>query len=343
MILEQNQEIFERQGVSAYHRAGLKGQGKKIAMIDSNYNIHDPVLGGNVFRPVPDSRPWRFHGHYTCQVIRQVLPEAEIYTFNRWNDALRWAINNEPDAVTASRSSNVVRLDPEFQRLSGALHEKGVPLFTSAGNEEESWMLMPPARLKEWIAVGAVAYIRGRLRLADYSSFTRDVQEEIWEMVEVVNFTNIYIRTFSDPERIHYYPGTSCSCPMQAAMSVLFSHQRDFSREKMYKYSIPLEDNLEFCRTYGFGLFQLPEPKEIKPDIFYRVVTGSFTDRALATYRMQELSRAGFKSFLLAFEHEARLFFRVVTGSFQVRENAENRVAELDEKGFSSFIAIYER
>ncbi len=36
-------------------------------------------------------------------------------------------------------------------------------------------------------------------------------------------------------------------------------------------------------------------------------------------------------------------FYRVVTGSFSDRENAENRMKELEEKGFKSFIDIYKK
>ncbi|WP_404351697.1 N-acetylmuramoyl-L-alanine amidase [Sutcliffiella horikoshii] len=56
------------------------------------------------------------------------------------------------------------------------------------------------------------------------------------------------------------------------------------------------------------GLKRKPEPKPapskpaVNPNVFYRVVTGSFNDKENAEQRMAELKKAGFDSFLLAEE-----------------------------------------
>ncbi|KMJ58071.1 hypothetical protein AB685_14770 [Bacillus sp. LL01] len=52
-----------------------------------------------------------------------------------------------------------------------------------------------------------------------------------------------------------------------------------------------------------FGLKRKPAPKPkpaVNPNVFYRVVTGSFNDKENAEQRMADLKKAGFDSFLLA-------------------------------------------
>jgi N-acetylmuramoyl-L-alanine amidase len=59
-----------------------------------------------------------------------------------------------------------------------------------------------------------------------------------------------------------------------------------------------------------YGLKRKPEPKpvapkaKVNPDVFYRVVTGSFNDRKNAEDRVAELKKAGFDSFLMAYKKE---------------------------------------
>ena len=47
-----------------------------------------------------------------------------------------------------------------------------------------------------------------------------------------------------------------------------------------------------------FDLKKKPETKNASPDVFYRVVTGSFNNRENAEKRKAELKKAGFNSFI---------------------------------------------
>lgn len=52
-----------------------------------------------------------------------------------------------------------------------------------------------------------------------------------------------------------------------------------------------------------YGLKKKPEPKAtVKPGVFYRVVTGSFSDKENAENQVDVLKRAGFESFIDVFE-----------------------------------------
>lgn len=76
---------------------------------------------------------------------------------------------------------------------------------------------------------------------------------------------------------------------------------------------------------------------------YYRVVTGSFTDRNNAEKRVAELKKAGFESFLDVYKHKGETFYRVITGSFKERTNANKRQEALQKKGFTSFIDVFKK
>lgn len=90
----------------------------------------------------------------------------------------------------------------------------------------------------------------------------------------------------------------------------------------------------------NFTFTKVPASKPEEPaDIMYRVVTGSFGERANAQAQIDRLKKAGFDSFLLA---EGKSF-RVITGSFGARLNADERLGALKAKGFDSFVAVYRK
>jgi len=51
-----------------------------------------------------------------------------------------------------------------------------------------------------------------------------------------------------------------------------------------------------------FDLKKKPEPQNTSPDVFYRVVTGSFGDRQNALGRVAKLEKAGFDSFITVYK-----------------------------------------
>lgn len=96
------------------------------------------------------------------------------------------------------------------------------------------------------------------------------------------------------------------------------------------------------CRFRGITYKPIKKPAETKQTTnsatFFRVVTGSFSDRSKAEARIAELKKANFDSFIDIFKTDGRTFHRVVTGSFANRPNAVARMEDLKKKGFDSFI-----
>lgn len=72
----------------------------------------------------------------------------------------------------------------------------------------------------------------------------------------------------------------------------------------------------------------------------YRCITGSFSDRANAENRINELKVEGFDSFLEVYKENNMNMYRCITGSFTEKENAEARVKLLKTKGYDSFITV---
>ncbi|HAG43156.1 MAG TPA: hypothetical protein DCL31_07005 [Clostridium sp.] len=72
---------------------------------------------------------------------------------------------------------------------------------------------------------------------------------------------------------------------------------------------------------------------------YYRVVVGSYNEKANADKRIQELKSAGISDLFIDYNNG---YYRVIAGSYTVRANAESRVQQLKVKGFDCFIAVYE-
>jgi N-acetylmuramoyl-L-alanine amidase len=86
-----------------------------------------------------------------------------------------------------------------------------------------------------------------------------------------------------------------------------------------------------------------PKPAKTAENTFFRVVTGSFSDRKNAEERISALDKKGFDSFLTVFKKDGKTFFRVVTGSFTDKDNAEDRLAVLKQAGFESFLDAFKK
>lgn len=77
---------------------------------------------------------------------------------------------------------------------------------------------------------------------------------------------------------------------------------------------------------------------------YYRVVTNSYLDKALANKEADKLKAIGESAFLDAFNKDGKTYYRVVAGSFTVRSNADDKLKKLKAKGYNnSFIAIYKK
>ncbi|MEW8971412.1 MAG: N-acetylmuramoyl-L-alanine amidase [Mesobacillus sp.] len=71
----------------------------------------------------------------------------------------------------------------------------------------------------------------------------------------------------------------------------------------------------------------------------FKVIAGSFKQRANAEERVADLDSKGFESFIAASEISGETWYRVQAGAFSDRENAEARLREIESKGIDAFIS----
>ena len=74
---------------------------------------------------------------------------------------------------------------------------------------------------------------------------------------------------------------------------------------------------------------------------FYRVVTGSYSDRDNAIVEQNKLKKLGYDAFLITAKVNKKIIFRVVAESFKDKKDAENLITQLKKKGYDPFIVIY--
>jgi hypothetical protein len=157
-VLPQRADLLERLGVPAWHAQGWKGQGLKVAVLDSGFHGYQAHLGTALPRSVKTCS-FRFdgnleakdsqHGILCAEVIHAVAPEAELLLAN-WEPehpdqflaAVRWARQQGARILscsiimpTWSDCEGHGRVHEELARLlgSGERAEDAV-FFASAGN-----------------------------------------------------------------------------------------------------------------------------------------------------------------------------------------------------------------
>ena len=74
---------------------------------------------------------------------------------------------------------------------------------------------------------------------------------------------------------------------------------------------------------------------------FYRVITGSYSDRDNAIVEQDKLKKLGYDAFLVTAKVNKKIIFRVVAESFKDKKDAENLMTQLKKKGYDPFIVIY--
>ena len=74
---------------------------------------------------------------------------------------------------------------------------------------------------------------------------------------------------------------------------------------------------------------------------FYRIVTGSYSDRDNAIVEQDKLKKLGYDAFLITAKVNKKIIFRVVAESFKDKKDAENLMTQLKKKGYDPFIVIY--
>ena len=276
-LLKENKRFAEIAGIDKWHENGITGKGVRIVIFDKRFNTQSPgaqkiyhgkVRGVNGF----DNDEISSHGSAVAHIIHQICPDADIYCMSATTENLLWCKDNDIDIINVSMKL--------FKRegFEDALNEfaaTGGWMFSSAGNTDEDKNLGIPAGYENCVAVGAVhlqypGQKKERIYRANYSSYTKEEKEYIWEMVEIMGFSGIYVMTPKYPDidnkgnyHSFQFNGTSGASPFVAGMAGLYRQlcgkiSLDEFRNFMYENAMDMEEE-GYDRFTGHGLFKLPE------------------------------------------------------------------------------------
>ena len=90
----------------------------------------------------------------------------------------------------------------------------------------------------------------------------------------------------------------------------------------------------------------VPKPTPIPhSEVFYRAISGSFSNKEYALNRKSKLDKDGFSGvFLEAFVKDEKTWYRVIAGSFKDKNLAEQRVKNLSAKGYDGgFVTAFRK
>jgi hypothetical protein len=253
---------FEKCNITTWHKAGFKGKGGVVVVLDDNGRPHEHT---RVIEPFNDSHDKVNHKTNVCSVVREVAPDSTIYAFNWFaghkEEIVAWIKEHELeiDAINCSFNGRV-SMDV-FEKLE----DVDIPIITASGNSGYDNKVNDVARYNWTIAVGA--WLEHNDQKASYSNSGEDL--------DIVSYTNIYIPTSDGYDRLMYFNGTSCAAPMVSGMLAIYNGWlsenglKKLSREEAKEFILDNtidKDKRGFDVYSGHGLFILPKNiPDIKP------------------------------------------------------------------------------
>lgn len=254
-MIDQNIPEFEKMNLNKWHSYGYKGKGANLVVLDVNGVPHEFT---NVIQPIPSKYEGIGHQTNVCSVVREIAPEATIYSFH-WSsgfkdEIVKWIDEHQDmiDAINFSVSGRSVR--EEFKELE----KFDIPIFVSSGNDGNEDKINPYADLPWTIGVGAWNEINDGA--VSYSN--------AGEGVDVVAYTNIYIPSSDGYDRVFAFNGTSCSAPVAMGLIGVYDGflqskglaklKRKAARDFLLENVVDKQEEGHDYKS-GYGLAILPE------------------------------------------------------------------------------------
>ena len=226
MLYTQNKEIFDFLGITRLHEQGIAGQGIKICSRESITSKH---------------------GRKVYDVIRQIVPDAEIITKQNY-----YELKQDIDIYTTSLFNSHDKEEKNIKKAE-QLYNNDTFLVCAVGNEgyDDCTNL---SQQDVWTSVGACSYKKsGKIQRMIYSSIT--------DKLDFMSITNIQTS-------LGTFTGTSCATPVFASMCTLVqcyflqTKRRKLTNEELLQFikmnCIDLEEKGHDGKT-GHGLFIIPK------------------------------------------------------------------------------------
>ncbi len=247
-----NEEEFRYCNIPAWHKAGYRGQGIKVAVLE------DTGQG---------------HGLLVADILGQVAPGAQILGRPRPRIATQGGklVNGTRERLTtyyqglAAEEINLCAMSlggsgaKELEELEQRLLiDQGLVLFTSAGNKGREIDQDSAANLSTWIAVGACTLVKGKPR--------RTGESQYGPKLAVMGFSSLSAITGG------VLTQTSCANPFVAGMCALWfgwykeKHGRTPNQQETLAFIREHSERLgegDRDDMHGYGLLRLPEPSSL--------------------------------------------------------------------------------
>lgn len=151
---------YDFMNIKEFHDLGIKGQGVKVAVMDSGIQKHEDLTIAGGINAFDSSIPYdadinNSHGTKVAGVIASsqigIAPECELYAIRiddgsssvnntRWEEqrlGIDWAINNKIDILVCSFSGYTESYDRMLSFKKA--YDNGIAIFCSAGNKQTGY------------------------------------------------------------------------------------------------------------------------------------------------------------------------------------------------------------
>jgi len=287
-LINKNPKEFSACNIQQWHNLGYTGKDINVGNTEKA-SINSPLFNGKIHDPYGDfsyEECSNLHGNHTAIMVHAVAPDADIYcldmSLSGTNDNLRGRLIDKTIPLIIEKNISVITSSSWTsllaEKTSLVKKIKSLPVLISlAGNYGYSGV-SGFAESGYWLAIGAVGFQYKSNEIFFHNYSARD------EKLSFTCFSGLSLPDFR-PEPIYKDKfitknGTSFAAPMFAGMCALvqdffLTHTgkllTHFQMDKFVKDHLIDLGDVGWDDKYGFGLFVLPDPRNIIIDKYIDV------------------------------------------------------------------------
>src|SRR5699024_4687614 len=270
---------YDFMDVKKFHDEGLKGQGIKVAVMDSGIQKHTDLIVKGGVNTYNNSLPYdadlnNSHGTMVAGIIGSqsmgIAPDCDLYAIRiddgvstvnntQWSeqiDGMDWAISNGMDVVICSFSgyTESTQRKEAFKRA----YDAGIAIFCSAGNKQSGYPLSVdrigyPSRYPFVVTTANIDENKTRYPLSCVGSRLNFANGGVNVRTTTIDKSNAISNRFGTGL------GTSYANPATAGLYVLYKQKYpNDSREKILQRMYINAENIGDSWEYGAGIPKYP-------------------------------------------------------------------------------------
>lgn len=275
---------FDFMNIKQFHNEGLKGQGMKIAILDTGIQQHFNLKIKEGINTYDNNQAWDLnltnaHGTRVAGILNAqglnnevigIAPEAEIYcaridngngsinttTWSSQISAISWAIEKGVDAINCSFSS---RIDNKARKTAFKIaSDLGIAIFCSAGNNQP---------LNDNVSNTARYPAKYPFTIASANILPN--KEKYWSSCigQGINYSNGGVKVYSTTTDKNSFDvsdkhiigtGTSFASPATLGIYILYKQKYKENKSKILQRMTVNAENLGDNYWYGAGIPKYP-------------------------------------------------------------------------------------